>query len=150
MIKRLTATGASLALAVGLSFSAAAPAQANAIEQTSARLCSGDEVYRCITLSRNDPGKITAWAKITDITGRSNYYVAIQNVRLQRASVSRWVTVATVADYDGWHATSDSPAYEPGSRNCGTYRAVATFKWKKAGTNNISSQTIASKHSVWC
>lgn len=152
MIKRVLIFCGSLALAAGITLSAAPSAQAAPVTSVP-NGCHGAMITRCIDIKITggpNGNKIATNAKIYVGSDYPKRYGAMQDMKLQRKTGEGWRTVANSRDYDGWHTSEDTPGFYPGSTKCGTYRGMATFKWKQEGSSKVSTQTLAGNPVRWC
>lgn len=128
-IKRVLSTAAAVALAGSLM--SAAPASA------AGGRCDGSQVRTCVSVGL--PGSdIRARASIKDVSGDGlDFKVRVTKIQLQQWTGSRWETVMTDTDYDGWHDDRDKArSVRVGGCHGSGYVLVRTrahFDWKRAG-----------------
>ncbi|RII20731.1 hypothetical protein DSC45_02705 [Streptomyces sp. YIM 130001] len=105
--------------------------------------CYGKAVKRCATVWWDEAADTyRARAKITDVAGGANYSVKVTDVKLQNFNGTKWVTVRTKKDNDGWHATQDlagTNTVDPCKYKNASFGVVAKFSWKKG--SKVSNKT---------
>ena len=139
-MRRMMASAAATALLAAGGVAAASSASAGTMCKTveGARACAsvvwpvGSDIYY---------GRATA----TDLDGGPNLSVAVRDIRLQHYTGTRWVTVRSVNEYDGWFAAKDTGTtgtLKPCSYRNPVFRTVATVSWKggQSGSTTITSR----------
>ncbi len=143
-IRRAMAGVAATALMVGAGVLSAPGASAS----TTCRTIEGAKM--CVNVIWPvDSNKYYGKGWIQDVAGGPNLSVAVSNIRLQNYNGSRWVTVRTLSDFDGWAGTSDTgttSSVNPCNYRNPVFRTVASFTWKGGQSGSKTLATISHGH----
>lgn len=87
----------------------------------------------------------TGMFKIGDRSGGFNVSVAVNNLRIQKKVGSKWTTVGTSQDADGWHDKSDTAqkTVRCATASSDAYRMIGYTQWKgqRSGKGNLMTTT---------